>query len=73
MHVINVATMLLVILSKRLKHSTQDNYNGMIDGYYVAYKAITLPCISLMFIEMKFIHYHSCEMFAIKSMSICKG
>ena len=24
------------------------------DGYYVAYKLITLPCISFMFIEMKF-------------------
>ena len=30
-----------------------------IDGYYVAYKPITLSCILFMFIEMKFIHCHS--------------
>ena len=41
-----------------------------IDRYYVAYKPITLPCIFFMFIEMKFIHYHSCVMFAMKSMSM---
>ena len=41
------------------------------DGYYVAYKAITLSCILFMFIEMKFIHCHSCVMFAMKSMSMC--
>ena len=41
------------------------------DGYYVVYKPITLSCIFFMFIEMKFIHCHSCVMFAIKSMSIC--
>ena len=40
-------------------------------GYCVAYKPITLPCISLMFIEIKFIHCYSCVMFAMKSMSIC--
>ena len=41
-------------------------------GYYVAYKSITLSCILFMFIEMKFIHCHSCVMFAMKSMSMCK-
>ena len=41
------------------------------DGYYVGYKPITLPCILFMFIEMKFIHCHSCVMFAMKSMSMC--
>ena len=41
------------------------------DGYYVAYKPITLSCILFMFIEMKFIHYHSCVMFEMKSMSRC--
>ena len=41
------------------------------DGYYVAYKPITLSCILFMFIEMKFIHCHSCVMFATKSMSMC--
>ena len=41
------------------------------DGYYVAYKPITLSYILFMFIEMKFIHCHSCVMFAMKSMSIC--
>ena len=40
-------------------------------GYYVAYKSITLLCILFMFIEMKFIHCHSCVMFAMKSMSMC--
>ena len=33
------------------------------DEYYVAYKPITLPCISFKFIEIKFIHYHTCVMF----------
>ena len=41
------------------------------DGYYVAYKPITLSFILFMFIEMKFIHCHSCVMYAMKSMSIC--
>ena len=40
------------------------------DGYYVAYKQITLSCILFMLIEMKFIHCHSCVMFAMKSMSM---
>ena len=42
-----------------------------IDGYYVAYKPITLSSILCMFVEMKFIHCHSCVMFAMKSMSMC--
>ena len=41
------------------------------DGYYVAYKPITLSSILFMFVEMKFIHCHSCVMFAMKSMSRC--
>ena len=41
------------------------------DGYYVAYKPITLSYILFMFIEIKFIHFHSCVMFAMKSMSMC--
>ena len=41
------------------------------DGYYVACKPITLSYILFMFIEMKFIHFHSCVMFAMKSMSMC--
>ena len=40
------------------------------DGYYVACKPMTLPCISFIFIKMKFIHCHSCVMFALKSMNI---
>ena len=40
------------------------------DRYYVAYKPITLSCILFMFIEIKFIHCHSCVMFAMKSMSM---
>ena len=35
------------------------------------YKPIILPYISFMFIEMKFIHYHSYVMFVVNSMSIC--
>ena len=41
------------------------------DGYYAAYKPITLSCILFMFIEMKFIRCHFCVMFATKSMSMC--
>ena len=41
------------------------------NGYCVAYEPITCPCISFMFIEMKSIHFHSCVMFVMKSMSIC--
>ena len=36
------------------------------DGYFVAYKSIILPSILFMLIEMKFIHCHSCVMFAMK-------
>ena len=42
-----------------------------IDGYYVAFKPITLSSILFMFVEMKFIHCHSCAMFVMKSMSMC--
>ena len=41
------------------------------DGYYVAYKPITLSSILFMFFEIKFINFHSCVMFAMKSMSRC--
>ena len=41
------------------------------DRYYVTYKTITLSCILFMFIEMKFIHFHSCVMFTMKFMSMC--
>ena len=41
------------------------------DGYYVAYKPVTLSSILFMFIEMIFIHCHSCMIFAMKSMSMC--
>ena len=40
------------------------------DRYYVAYKLITLTCIPFIFVEIKFIHSHSCVMFVMKSMSI---
>ena len=36
----------------------------------MAYEPIALPCILFKFIEIKFIYYHSCVMFAMKSMSI---
>ena len=41
------------------------------DGYYVAHKPITLSCILFTFIELKFIHCHSCVMFEMKSISMC--
>ena len=41
------------------------------DGDCVAYKPITLSCILLMFIEMKFIHCLSCVTFAMKSIIMC--
>ena len=37
----------------------------------MANEPITLLCIFFMFIEMKFIHCHSCVMFAMKSRSMC--
>ena len=40
------------------------------DGYHVAYNLITLSCILLIFIGIKFIRCHSCVMFLIKFMSI---
>ena len=43
----------------------------LLDGYYVAYKPITLSCILFMFIEIKFINCHSGVMFSMKSMSMC--
>ena len=59
----------LLSVSPQCKDSVVDRV--VCDGYYVAYKPITLSCILFMFIEMKFIHYHSCVMFAMKSMSMC--
>ena len=57
------------------KHPRRQGKEVMImletNGYYVAYKPITLSCILFMFIEMKFIHCYSCVMFAINSMSMC--
>ena len=38
----------------------------------MAYNRITIMCISFMLIEMDFIHWYSCVIFAMKSMSICK-
>ena len=45
--------------------------NILINEHYVAYKPTILLCILFMFIEIKFIHCHSCVMFVMKSMSIC--
>ena len=50
---------------------SQSHFHVSCDGYYVAYKLITLSCILFMFIEMKCIQCHSCVMFVVKSMSIC--
>ena len=46
-------------------------YRVQDDRYYVAYKPITLLCLSFMYIEMKFIHYQSYVMFKMKYVSIC--
>ena len=43
------------------------------DGYYLAYKPITFPCILFMFSEMKFIYYYFCVMLVMKSKNICNG
>ena len=56
--------------SHHLKERTGANWQGKCDGYYVAYKPITLPCILFMFIEMKFIHFHSYVIFSMKSINI---
>ena len=32
---------------------------------------IIIPCISFIFIKIKFIHFHYCVMFLVNSMSIC--
>ena len=45
--------------------------NGKGDRYCMAYKPITLPCISLIFIEIKFIHCYFGVMFVMNSMIIC--
>ena len=55
---------------KKFTYQMSINYERT-DGYYVAYKPITLSSIFFMFVEMKFIHCHSCVMFAMKSMSRC--
>ena len=55
------------------RYGYESNISQIVEvgGYYVAYKPITPPCILFMFIEMKFIHCHSCVMFAMRSMSMC--
>ena len=57
--------------SSRFPQESLPSHTVPPDGYYVAYKPITLSCILFMFIEMKFIHCHSCVIFAMKSMSMC--
>ena len=46
---------------------------GVFDGYYMGYKPITLSCIFFMFIEIKFIDWHSRVMFAMKFIRICNN
>ena len=41
------------------------------DRYDLTNKSITLPCVLFMFIEIKFIYFHSCVMFVIQYMSKC--
>ena len=43
------------LLIESVRGSDQ-RFKGKFDDYYVAYKPITLSCISLKFIEMKFIY-----------------
>ena len=59
-----------IIVMMMSMHAKRREMGEEIDGYYVAYKPITLSCILFMFIEMKFIHCHSCVMFAMNSMSM---
>ena len=40
-------------------------------GYYMAHKPIASPCILCMFVRMKFINYHSCVLFVMKSTRTC--
>ena len=61
---------MLVAIDIILRVFVKNSYTQY-DGYYVANKPITLPCISFMFIEMIFICCHSYVMFAMKFMSIC--
>ena len=53
------------------RKTTVFDLRRVVIGYYVAYKPITLSCILFMFIEIKFIHCHSCVMLAMKSISMC--
>ena len=40
-------------------HSLIRSYShDTLDGYFMAYKPLTLPCISFIFIEIKFIHLY---------------
>ena len=43
---------------------------GESDGYYVAYKPITIPCVTFIIIEIKLIHCPCSVIFEIKFMSI---
>ena len=62
---------IVVIASHFMANYLVKIFNVQLDRYYVAYKPITLSCFLFMFIEMKFIHCHSCVMFVMKSMSMC--
>ena len=42
-----------------------------VNGYYVAYKPITLSSILFIFFEMKSIYCHYCVICVMKSKSIC--
>ena len=60
-------------MSSNIRHNSKNHILILglwSDGYDVAYKPIILLCISFRFIEIKFIHCHSCVMFVMNSMSI---
>ena len=61
----------LLISRKRVSWDPPTLPLNVVDGYYVAYKPITLSYILFMFNEMKYIYCHSYVMFAMKSMSMC--
>ena len=46
------------------------NHKRSYDGYYVAYKPITISCILFMFNKIEFIHCHYCVIFTVKYTSI---
>ena len=69
--VVEISEKEFLMIFTRISTNLSDRCGFDSDRYYMAYKPMTLSCIFFMFIEMPFIHCHSCVMFAMKSMSMC--